>query len=68
MADAGLKELAGLKSLVSLYLGETQVTDAGLTELKGLKNLRSLDLCNTEVTESGVMELRKALPECVIYR
>ena len=39
MTDAGLKELAGLKSLQTLNLFHTQVTDAGLKELgaKGCK-------------------------------
>ena len=50
MTDAGLKELAGLKSLMVLDLWGTQVTDAGLKELAGLKNLQSLDLNFTEVT------------------
>ena len=34
MTDAGLKELAGLKSLQSLNLHSTKVTDAGLKELQ----------------------------------
>ena len=34
VTDVGLKELAGLKSLQSLYLGGTQVTDAGVAELR----------------------------------
>jgi internalin A len=38
----GLKELAGLKSLQSLELSNTQVTDAGLKELAELKSLLSL--------------------------
>ncbi len=44
MTDAGLKELAGLKSLQLLYLAGTQVTDAGLKELAGLKSLQMLYL------------------------
>ena len=39
MTDAGLKELAPLKNLTALDLGDTQVTDAGLKELAPLKNL-----------------------------
>ena len=39
VTDAGLKELAGLKSLQALYLNNTQVTDAGLKELAGLEEL-----------------------------
>ena len=34
VTDAGLKELAGLKSLHTLNLSETQVTDAGMAELE----------------------------------
>ena len=48
VTDAGLKELAGLKSLQSLHLGNTKVTDAGLKELAGLKSLQSLDLVGTQ--------------------
>ena len=57
MTDAGLKELAGLKSLQALDLGGTQVTDAGLKELAGLKSLRALDLRWTQVTDAGLKEL-----------
>ena len=36
MADAGLQELAGLKSLQSLNVAFTKVTDAGMKDLAGL--------------------------------
>jgi internalin A len=57
MTDAGLKELAGLKSLHALYLGGTRVTDAGLKELAGLTSLRTLDVRGTQVTDAGLKEL-----------
>ena len=57
MTDAGLKELAGLKSLQTLNLYGTQVTDAGLKELAGLKSLQTLDLPVTQVTDAGLKEL-----------
>ena len=57
MTDAGLKELAGLKSLQALVLYNTKVTDAGLKELAGLKNLQSLNLGWTKVTDAGLKEL-----------
>ncbi len=57
VTDAGLKELAGLKSLQALYLAGTQVTDAGLKELAGLKSLQILDLRGTKVTDAGLKEL-----------
>ena len=34
VTDAGLKELAGLKSLQALVLSDTSVTDTGLKELQ----------------------------------
>ena len=57
VTDAGLKELAGLKSLQMLDLRHTQITDAGLKELAGLKNLQVLSLSNTKVTDAGLKEL-----------
>ena len=66
MTDAGLKELAPLKNLTTLYLSLTQVTDAGLKELAPLKNLTTLDLTGTKVTDAGLKELRDALPKCKI--
>jgi hypothetical protein len=57
MTDAGLKELAGLKSLQALYLAGTQVTDAGLKEIAGRKSLQTLDVRRTQVTDAGLKEL-----------
>jgi len=57
VTDAGLKELATLTNLTTLYLGGTDVTDAGLKELAALKNLTTLDLFNTKVTDAGLKEL-----------
>jgi hypothetical protein len=57
VTDAGLKELAGLKSLQTLNLVGTQVTDAGLKELAGLKSLQTLNLNDTQVTDAGLKEL-----------
>ena len=68
VTDAGLKELAGLKSLQTLDLYHTEVTDAGLKELAGLKSLQALDLGETKVTDAGVHELQQTLPGCRITR
>jgi internalin A len=63
VTDAGLKELAGLKSLHALYLAsngpktEAQISDAGLKELDGLKSLQILDVRGTKVTDTGLKEL-----------
>jgi len=55
--DAGLKQLAGLKSLQTLDLCGTKVTDAGLKELAGLKSLKGLNLQQTQATDAGLKEL-----------
>lgn len=68
MTDSGLKEIANLKNLTSLFLGDTKVTDVGLKEIANPKNLTSLDLDGTMVTDVGLNELRKALPNCRIGR
>ena len=63
VTDAGLKELASLKSLEALYLAgngpgnETQITDVGLKKLAGLKSLQILDVRGTKVTGAGLKEL-----------
>ena len=57
ITDAGLKELAALKSLTSLDLRFTETTDAGLKELAALKNLTALDLRLTKITDAGLKEL-----------
>lgn len=57
VTDAGLKELAHLKSLTTLYLYNTAVTDAGLKELAAFDNLVALDLGRTAITDAGLKEL-----------
>jgi hypothetical protein len=66
VTDAHLKHLAGLKSLQTLDLSNTQVTDRGMKELAGMKDLEWLNLRSTEVTPAGVAALQKALPKCKI--
>ncbi len=68
VTDEGLKELAPLTKLNTLYLSGEQVTDAGLKQLAPFKNLTSLDLNITQVTDAGVKELQQALPQCKIRR
>ena len=64
MTDAGLKELAALKSLQTLDLDGTKVTDAGLKDLATLESLQALDVSGTKVTVAGVATFRQALPGC----
>ena len=57
ISDVGLKSLAALENLRSLYLNRTQVTDSGLMHLQGLSRLQQLTLENTRVT-------KKESPRC----
>src|SRR5205807_8897139 len=50
---AGLKQVAGLKSLQSLDLSQTRVTDAGLMNLRGLQ-LKSLEIPEAAKTDLGL--------------
>ena len=53
MTEAGLKELARLKSLQRLYLNHCDVTGAGLKDLTSLENLQILNVGGTQVTDVG---------------
>jgi WD40 repeat protein len=56
--DAGMKELARLKQLHTLEIGNTKVTDKGLKELAGLPQLQRLSLhALFSVSDAGLREL-----------
>jgi protocatechuate 3,4-dioxygenase beta subunit len=59
-SDDGLKQLAGLKQLRSLWIGmnRARLTDAGVRHLAGLTTLEQLDLQRAEVTDAGVAALK----------
>ena len=57
MTDAGLKQLAGAKNVVTLELNGRQVTDVGLKDLTHLKKLATLGLSGTKITDVGLREL-----------
>ncbi len=52
ITDAELKELASLKHLTSIDLGDTRVTAGGLKALTPLKHLTSLSLGDTKLTDA----------------
>jgi hypothetical protein len=56
--DAGLKYLARLIHLQTLYLSDTEVTDSGLVHIEGLSDLRVLHLRDTQITDAGLENLR----------
>jgi formylglycine-generating enzyme required for sulfatase activity len=55
--DAGLKEMAGLKNLLNLYLPGTDISDAGMKELAGFNQLQLLHLSRTKIGDAGLKEL-----------
>jgi hypothetical protein len=57
VTDANLKELAGLKQLQNLGLGNTKVTRAGLKELAALGRLQTLNLSSTQLADEDLREL-----------
>ena len=57
--DAGLKEVAHLKTLTWLRLDYTKITDAGLEEVAKLKNLSHLFLFDTQITDVGLKEVAR---------
>jgi hypothetical protein len=57
VTDAGLRNLACLENLETLFLPVTSIGDTGLKELTPLKQLRRLSLASTRVTDAGLKEL-----------
>jgi hypothetical protein len=65
ITDEGLRNLAGLTTLIVLKLGGHSITDAGLVHLRALKKLEWLDL-GTRATPRGAQELLAFLPKASI--
>ena len=59
ITDAGLKDVAKLQNLTTLYLDRTQITDAGLVEVAKLQKLKVLGLSFTKITDAGLKEVAK---------
>jgi len=55
--DEGLGEVAQLKSLKGLYIGENRLTDAGLQNLANLTSLEELALGQGRMTNAGLAHL-----------
>jgi internalin A len=66
VTDAGLKEIAVLKSLQTLRVGGAGMTDAGVQKLAELKQLQMLAVHHNyeanNVSELGLLQLQKAAP------
>jgi len=69
VTDAGLKHVAGLKSLKKLHLEKTKITDKGLAELKGLDNLEWLNVYGTQVSNDSLTHIKnlKGLKKYYIF-
>jgi internalin A len=59
ITDRGVKTLAGLGNVTTLFLQDTPVTDEGMNELVRMKQLERLDLFETRVTDAGLAPLAK---------
>ena len=58
VTDAGLRHLAGKKSLKWLHIQGPPITDAGLARLTGLDNLEYLTLSGTHIAGDGLKHLK----------
>jgi beta-lactamase regulating signal transducer with metallopeptidase domain/5-hydroxyisourate hydrolase-like protein (transthyretin family) len=60
ISDEGLKHLAGMKQLRTLWVGMSRrpITDAGATFLAGLTGLEELDLQGSRLSDAGVAALK----------
>ena len=67
VTDAGVKALATLPHLETLYLDGTEITDEALKHLKSTNTLRTLWITRTLVSAEAVRELQHALPKCTIH-
>lgn len=69
ITDAGVRTLAGHKTLRHLHLRGTKVTDAGLTSLPPMK-LQTLDLGFTGITDAGLKHVGglTTLEALMVYR
>ena len=56
---SGLALMKGLKSVLSLHLGGTDMTDEGLRHLAGLTSLKRLHLEKTKLSDAGLAHLAK---------
>ena len=64
ITDAGVRRLAGLPNLQTLWLSQTRITDASVDTLAGIGTLRELALGGTRMTAEGKLRLAAARPEC----
>ncbi len=56
--DDGLRNLANMKRMKRLWLGDTTIADAAMESLAGMKDLEDLDLHGTGVTDAGLVNLK----------
>ncbi|MCC7419905.1 MAG: serine/threonine protein kinase [Planctomycetaceae bacterium] len=59
VTDDDLVRLAGIRNLISLHLGHTEVTNSGLRHLQGISSLYMLLLQGTHVTAEGITQLSR---------
>jgi hypothetical protein len=57
IGDRGVEHLGEMTKLVSLRLGDTQITDKGMESIGRLKQLEILDVSGTRISSDGVRHL-----------
>ncbi len=57
LSDQELTELAGMTSVTSLLLGDTDISDDDLRRVAGMRQLETLGLRGTAITDAGVAHL-----------
>ena len=68
VGDAGLAEIAKIKSLEELDLELLRISDQGLAQLMNLKNLRRLNLAMVVVSDEAVTALQAAVRGLEVLR
>lgn len=69
IGDAGLRSLAGMKHLETLFLSQNSFTVQGLKPLESMQSLRVLSLSDTETSKlsvEAIKSLSRTLPDCNI--
>ena len=59
VTDAGLKHLAALQGVDSLYLLELSITDQGLQHIKDVKGLKTLSIVGCDVSDGALDRFEK---------
>lgn len=63
VTDESMRDLSGMTTLTTLYVGGPGITNQSVPHISHLTNLRSLELWETAVTYDVLIEITRTLPE-----